>query len=220
MTGGSIESSAATFSTEPTRAEGGRLESWQGAEFRQGLEETSACDVRAGDFFGVDFFEPQQQEAPLHFDPHWQAWACEAASNVSEGFRLEASTDHEHASTIRTAGQSRPPIGAFEGGRGSARTGDVGSLRGGFVREIDPDRSPMIEAGGGVVKGRVPAIRAIQRSKSEASTGTGSAAQRRCLSPSSTSALDGLSPLSPGNRGQAPPLRCGASPHFPDRSDR
>jgi hypothetical protein len=162
IVGGSKEPSAATFPYDPTGAEGGRIGSWQGAEFRHGLSERSAREVEV-DGDGVvrlggasDLVEPQQHDAPRHFGPHLQALACEAASNGCEPDTVAASISplNAQASTSTKAGKGRPARRMLRKWRGRARTGESGpSLRGGACRLFRPGRATMIEADRAVVKG-------------------------------------------------------------------
>jgi hypothetical protein len=87
----SIETSAATLKYDPSGAERGAIGSPQGAEFKQGFLARSA-------WFGVATFnkgfgrvlsDPQQHEAPRHFEPHLQALACDSASNIAEPETLD-----------------------------------------------------------------------------------------------------------------------------------
>jgi hypothetical protein len=125
--GGSRGPSAATLADDPTGAEVGKTGSRQGSEFRQGFSTRSSGDFGANSAFGLgaglDFREPQQQEAPRHFEPHLQASACEAASNEFAFVSAAAWISPENANTITTASRNRPPRGSRGGWRGSARTG-------------------------------------------------------------------------------------------------
>jgi hypothetical protein len=140
---------------EPTGVEGGRSGSWHGAVFRQGRSVRDARERSAGEpgllGEGSDFVrDPQQHEAPLHFGPQWQDFACEAASNgaATDTLDARASSTRRQASTSTTAGKGRRCPGQLGRWRIDARTGDVAALVSGQVEGL------MIEADRTAVKGR------------------------------------------------------------------
>jgi hypothetical protein len=72
---------------DPVETDAGATGSPQGTEFQQGL--TSRSALLGTVTLGRLFEEPQQQDAPLHFEAHRHSFAWASASNVGLAVMLD-----------------------------------------------------------------------------------------------------------------------------------